>query len=794
MVKNNFKFIFRNLVRHKDYSFINIFGLAVALACVILILIWVNHELSYDNFHNSADRIYMVLRGEEDTYMAPTSGLLAPTLVKELPEVISATPFSPLPESETVLLRYKNKEFEEMISFTDSHFFEIFSFPFMKGNPSAALNDPFSIVLTDTVAQKYFGREEAIGKSVQMFFFGRKIPMKINGILQDIPSNSHITDNVFISLQFIRQIGANLDDWDNQTPRTYILTSENSDIKKLAAKIIACEKRNRPGVDLEKLSYRLLPLKDIHLHGKKIKFLITTGNILHVYIFGTIAFLILMIACVNTMNLFTALSLKRTREIGIRKVVGASRKTLINQFLSETMGIAFLSLCLAIGLSQLFLPAFNQLSGKELAIPYFDFYFIGACILIALIAGVLSGYYPALILSAFKPIKILKSKASLGHKRFTFRKGLVIFQFSLAIMLIIGTIVVANQLHFIQHSDLGYDKDHILCIRISEDISGQYEVLKNELLKNPAIKGVCRTEPVDANIITRSDGVNWTGKPEEEEQHFRILRIDQDFVSTYGVTMDQGRFYSRQFPADEKSAYVINQKAAQAIGWESPLGKEISLWNRKGTIIGVLKDFHFGSFHSTIEPLLCILPTGRLKNLYLRLISIRFKPGTLQSSMNYINDKWKEVLSDTPYNYYFLDDFLNAQYRAEQRMGTLFKYFTIFAILISCLGLFGLASFSAEQKIKEIGIRKVLGATVSNITMMLSIEFLKWVVLANLIAWPVSWLVMNKWLQNFAYRVSVNWWIFVLAGSIALGIALITVGGKSIRAAFANPVDSLRYE
>ena len=794
MFKNHIKFAFRNLTKHKVYSAINIFGLAIALACVILILLWVDHELGYDSFHERADQIFLVLRGEEDNIMAPTSGLLAPTLVEEHPEVLNATRYAQLPETEKVLMRKKDKHFEETVSFTDSHFFEIFSFPFLRGSASSALEDPNSVVMTDKAARKYFGSQEAFRESVQMFFFGQKMAMNITGIIENIPSNSHIACEIFVSLHVMRALGINLDDWDNQIPRTYILTRENPDIHDLTNKIILCETRNRPDSNLEKLSYALLPLKNIHLRAKNIKFLITTGDIKYVYIFGAIAFIIILIACINTMNLFTALSLKRTKEIGVRKVVGGSRKSLICQFLCETMVLSFLALVLAIGLAQVFLPAFSQLSGKELAIPFFDIRFIAVSILIAIFTGVFSGYYPALFLSAFQPAKMLKTKAHLGAKGFTFRKGLVIFQFSLSIILIISTIVVFNQLIFIRNSNLGYDKEHILCVRISEDIGGGYDILKSELLKNPDILGVSRTEPIDANMITNTDGVEWGGKTENESPYFRILRTDYDFVSTYGIEMDKGRFYSSKFSSDATGSYVINQAAAEAMQLESPVGEEISLWGRRGIVIGVVKDFHFGSFHTSIEPLICIVPTERLQNLYMRLISIRFRPGALQSSMRYVERKWKEVLPGTAYNYYFLDDVLNAQYKGEQRMGTLFKYFTVFAIFIACLGLYGLASFSAEQKIKEIGIRKVLGATVSNITVMLSKEFLTWVILANLIAWPIGWFVMNKWLQNFAYRTSIGWWIFFLAGALAFGIALITVSVQAIRAATSNPVDALRYE
>jgi len=501
-----------------------------------------------------------------------------------------------------------------------------------------------------------------------------------------------------------------------------------------------------------------------------------------------------MIASVNYMNLSTSQALKRTKEIGVRKVVGASQKALIRQFLGETIVLSLISLFLAIGLAQAFLPVFNQVSGKDLVIPYVDVRFVGAAILIALFTGVISGYYPALFLSAFHPVKILKTRSNPGFKGLTFRKGLVIVQFSLSIILIISTIIVFKQLLFIRNSSPGYDKDNILCIRMSEDIGGNYEVLKNELFKNPDILGVTRTEPLDANVITNTDSVYWEGKTEAEGHDFRIFRADHDFVSTYDIAMDEGRFYSREFVADGTDSLVINKAAAGVMDLKFPVGKQIQLWDTKAKVIGVLKDFHFGSFHTFIEPLIVIIPSGKLRNLYLRLLSVRFRPGTLLSSTTYIKDTWKTLIPEVPLDYYFLDDALDAQYKAEQRMGAFFKYFTVFAIFIACLGLYGLVSFSVEQKIKEIGIRKVLGATVSSVTVMLSKEFLKWVVLANLIAWPVSWFAMNTWLRNFAYRTSVEWWVFILAGALAFGIALVTISFRTVRASTSNPANALRYE
>jgi putative ABC transport system permease protein len=794
MFKNYLKTTFRNTTRHRGYSFINIAGLAIALACVILILLWVQHELSYDRFHEKADNIFMVLRGEEETIMAPTCYLLAPALVAELPEIVNATRFAQTPETEKVLFRSGEKAFEENIGFADSHFFEIFSFPFLKGTPESALEGPTSIVITEKTARKYFGNQEAFGQSIQMFLFGVKMPMSIAGIIKDIPSNSHIDCDIFITFHTMRSLGINLEKWGNQMPRTYILTRDNSAVEDLASKITACEIRNRPDEDLEKLFYSLLPLKNIHLQAENIKFFSTTGNSKYVYIFTVIAFIILLIACVNYTNLSMAFSLKRAKEIGVRKVVGANRRMLIKQLLGETIILSFLALLLAVLLAQFFMPAFNQLSGKSLTIHYFDIRFLIGAVLIAFFTGILSGYYPALFLSSFQPAKILKAKSSLALKGMALRKGLVVFQFSLSIILIISTIIVFNQLLFIKNSDIGYDREHILCVRIASDMSGTYDVLKNELLKNPDILGVSRAEPLDANVITNTDSVKWRGKEENKTQYFRVLRADYDLVSTYDIKMAEGRFYSPEFPADTAGSYVINEAAAKVMELESPVGEEISLWDNKGSIIGVVSDFHFGSFHQSIEPLLIILPSKKLQNLYLRLLSIRFRSGTLSGSMKYVEDKWKAINPDMPYDYYFLNDALNTQYKAEQRMGILFRYFTILAIFIACLGLYGLTSISAEQKIKEIGIRKVLGASASNITVMLSKEFIKWVVLANFIAWPVAWYAMNKWLQNFAYRIHTGWGTFCLAGALALCTALFTVSFQAFRAARANPVESLRYE
>jgi len=794
MLKNYFKITLRNLKRHKSYSIINIAGLAVGMAAFLLISFYVLNELSYDRFHKDADNIYLVLRGENDFFMAPTSKLLAPVLKTELPEVIDSTCFSRVPGTEKLMVRYQDKFFEEDINLTDSNFFKIFSFSFHEGNPDLAFESPNSLLLTKKAADKYFGNRSPLGKTVQIYMFGKKVDMKITGVLEDIPENTHFYSNMFIHYDLVRSLGLDWDRWDNQILCTYVQIREGSDVQSLPNKIREIEIKNHKTFGIENVTYDLLPVTKIHLYGNNIKFLSTSGDIKYIYIFSVAAFIILLIAGINYMNLSTAFSLKRTKEVGVRKVAGASRNLLVRQFLGETIILSFIALILAVVLAQLFLPSFNRISGKSLSIPHFSPIFILGTLLVWFIISFFSGFYPALFLSAFKPVILMKIKSTPKMKGVFFRKGLLLFQFSLSIILIVSTLVVYNQLFFVRNTPLGYDKDHILCIKIRGDVSQSYEALKNELLNNPDVLNVSRSEPLKVNSMVNTDGVYWRGKLKNPGSDFRILRTDYNFLSTYGIELKEGRFYSQEFSSDQTDAYVINETAAKNMGMDSPLGNEIRLWGRRGSIIGVVKDFIFGSFHRAIEPLIFIIPSEQNQDLFLRLVSIRFKPDALLGSMRFIEETWTRIYPDIPFDYYFMDDAVNTQYRSEEQMGTLFKYFTFLALIIACLGLYGLTALSAERKIKEIGIRKVLGASVSNLAVLLSKEYMIWVAVANLIAWPVAWFVMKGWLQNFAYRTTIHWWIFILAGGMGFGIALLTVFLLTIKAVQKNPVESLRYE
>jgi ABC-type antimicrobial peptide transport system permease subunit len=793
MFKNYFKIAFRNLFRHKAFSFINIIGLAAGMTCTALILLWVLDELSYEKFFPNADNTYLVLRGDNSGMMAVTSKLLAPALMQEMPEIKKSTCFVQLPESYKLLIQNGDKGFEEGVILADSNFFEIFPYKFKAGNPATALSSPNSIIITEEIAKKYFGNENAIGKPLDISGFGGKTVMNINGILENIPSQSQIQSQIILSADWFKSIGINFDNWDDQSFQTYIQLKDNIDLSSLSSKIKLCEIENFPNQNTQNLFYSLFPLTKLHLYGNNIKFLETTGDIEYVRIFTAIAFIILLIASINYMNLSTALSLKRTKEIGIKKTVGANRNSLIIQFLGESIILSFIAYGLSILLIELLLPEFNFMTGKKLAIRFFDLHFISLSLLIIFVTGLISGSYPALFLSSFSPVQILKGKLKVGSVNLFTRKGLVVFQFVTTVVIIICTIVVLDQLSFIKNSNIGFDKENLLCIKMTGDSNSKYEILKNEFKKNPEIISVSRSEPV-SSFLTSTTSVGWKGKSENEEKHFWVLHTDCSLSATYKFQMSLGRYFSDQFPSDKTNAYVVNEAAAKTMGLKSPLDNEINLWGREGKIIGVVKDFHFASFHTAIEPLIFKIPDDNQQAARFRVITIRFKSKAPDKLISSVEKVWHEQMAGNPFDYYFYDDSLNKQYFSEIRMGIIFKYFSFISILIACLGLFGLISISAEQRIKEIGIRKVLGASVSNVSLILSKDFLILVIVSNIIAFPVAYYFMNNWLQDFAYRIDISWWMFALSGGIALVIALATVSFQAIKAATANPVESLRYE
>ena len=793
MLKNYFKVAIRTLIRHRTFSAINIFGLAVGMACTILILLWVQDELSYDRFFKNADNTYLVLRGNKSVSTAVTSKMLAPALKEELPEIKKSTNFIQLPESFKFLIKNGNKGFEENVILADSNFFEIFQFKYREGNPATALSAPNSIVITEETAKKYFGNEDAIGKPLDVSALGSKTVMNVSGILEDIPFQSHIQSQIILPANWLKSIGVNFNTWQDQSFRTYIQINDNCDLQDLSSKIKQCEVRNFPNQNTQILTYSLLPLTKIHLYGSNIKFMETTGDIKYVRIFMVIAVIILLIASINYMNLSTALSLKRTKEVGIKKTVGANRNTLALQFFGESIILSLIAYSLAILLVELFMHEFNLLSGKNLAVRFFEPSFIGLSLMVTIVTGLISGCYPALFLSSFSPVQILKGKLKLSLGNLFTRKGLVVFQFVISIIIIVCTIVVFTQMSFIRNSKLGFDKENLLCIKMMGEANSKYDVLKNEFMKNPEIISISRSEPV-SSALTNTSGVYWKGRPENEEKRFWVLNSDYNLAATYKFEMSQGRYFSDQYPTDKTNAFVINEAAAKAMELTSPLTEEIALWGMKGRIIGVVKDFHFASFYTAIEPLIFRIPDDNQQAARFRVITIRFKSQTPDNLISSIGKTWHEHISDCPFNYYFYNDSLNKQYYSEIRMGTIFKYFSFLSILIACLGLFGLVSISAEQRTKEIGIRKVLGASTLNVALILSKDLLILVVISNVIAWPFAFYFMNNWLQDFAYRVNQSLWIFVLSGGAALLIALLMVGFRAIKAASANPVEALRYE
>ena len=789
MIIKNFKIAIRILISHSKYTLINILGLAIGLACFILITIWVQDELSFDNFHEDADNVHIVFRKENGKRSAVSSKLLAPAIKEELPEVLEATCFRQLPEAFSILFQYKENSFVEKIAMADNQFFKVFSFPLLKGDPSTAFSDPNSVVITERMSQKYFGGEEALGKSFSITAFGQKKLLTVSGVLENIPHNSHIQSELILPIEFMNYFGADWDVWGNYSVTTYIRTQDNISSTQLEEKILACKDGH---FSEENMSYSVLPITKIHLNTSDVGFFTTTGDIKYVYIFSAIAAIILLIACMNYMNLSNALSLKRSKEIGIRKTLGSKRIQVIQQYFGETLILVFIALFFSIFMVQIYLPVLNYLSEKSLTIPYTSPQFILTLLGIVLATSLISGIYPALFVSGFQPIEVLKGKFVSSTQSINIRKGLVVFQFVLSILIIIGTITVSNQLKFIQSINLGYDKEHVVCATIKEDISKKYEAFKNEMLQSGNVLNVSRSENMQAAGMSSTSGVNWPGK--QQKFNTWVLDVDDEFAETYGIKMNDGRFYSRDFATDLTNGFVINQTAANEMGFENPIGQELTLWGRKGTIIGVTNDFHFSSLHNKIEPLIFHIPEPENVNRSYRVLSMRIKPNSMPQSLDYIKKTWKTYFPNENIEYYFMDEKLKANYVSEARMGTLFKYFSFLVIFIACLGLYGLTAFTIEQKNKEIGIRKVNGAKVSEILTMLNKDFIKWVAIAFIIATPIAYYVMNKWLENFAYKTTLSWWIFALAGVITLGIALLTVSWQSWRAASKNPVEALRYE
>ena len=793
MFKNYFKIAFRNLWRHKIFSLINIMGLAVGMAACFLIFLYVSFELSYDSFHNKADRIYRIVADIK----TPTEVLnadrpawaVAPNAKDEFPEIESFVRVA----DDQVLIKKANQSFlEENAAWVDSSFFHVFDFKLLKGNPQTALKNQFSIVLSELAAKKYFGNEDPMGQT--LLVSDDAYPAKITGVMKDMPENSQIKVDMLLSMTTRTQKLDSAADkrWGSYWPRAFLLLKPGTNASALQSKLPAfLEKRNGTEMKQSRMYPTLFlePIKDVYLYstrsGQK------KGNITNVYVFSIVAIFILVIACINFINLTTARSAERAKEVGIRKVVGAAKAQLTKQFIGESVILCIIAFILAVLLSWLVLPLFNQLSGKIISHSIFEnsrYLFI--LFLAAIGIGLLAGIYPALVLSSFKPVIVLKGKFARGTRGILLRKGLVVSQFTISIGLIIATIIVYNQMHYMRNKDLGFSKDQIMVMDTNGD-KGR-NAFKQALTGMPAINSVAMSSSVPGgqNPGAYSEIENLKG--DLQVANLDLYFVDFDYINQFKIKMAAGRSFSRDFGTDTTQAMILNEAAIKMFGYSSPqqaIGKRFKQWGREGKIIGVMKDFHFRSLQQPIKPLsMRIEPDGN------SLVSVNVSPKNLPATIASIERTWKQLIPNRPFNYYFLDEFFDRQYRSEERFGKLFLDFAVLAIFISCLGLLGLASYSTIQRTKEIGIRKVLGASTSNIVNLLSIDFLKLVAISSLIAFPIAWFAMNKWLQDFAYRTGISWWIFLLAGIVATLIALFTISFQAIKAAVTNPVKSLRTE
>jgi putative ABC transport system permease protein len=807
MLKNYLKTAWRNIKSNKAYSFINIGGLAVGMAAFILIALFVQYELSFDRHYENADSIYRIA-WKSETLPNPRASApspLAPTMVEEYPEVISATRIFRWSRGEKLFIHGEICIYENLY-YADPETFDVFSIPFIKGDPETALNDPFSIILSKRTAEKYFRNENPLGKVLTLkessdWNRAENNDYVITGVFENMPQNSHFVMDLIVPLKNLilsNRIGSS---WDGgNMPHTYLLLDKRADPRDVEKKIFSILKKHRfmsdESADDPKEKYFLQPLTSLHLDNDVISHISSNYDVRYIYLYSAIALLILIVACINYINLTTARSIKRGKEVGIRKVVGARKEQLIKQFLSESFVLVVISLAVSIILVWLILPYYNSITGRPLSFnPAENIYLLLGFIAVLFFVGIVSGSYPAFYMSSIRPVTILRGKSIRPSKGFSLRNILVVAQFSITAILIISTLVVKKQLHFIQNKEMGYSREQVLVSKIEEnmELRNNIESAKAELRKNPNILSVCCSSCLPNNFSWRpGTGGGLPAKDPGEFVPVYIGIVDYDFVDVYGFEVVEGRNFSRDFPSEAEGAVLINEMAAKACRWDSPIGKEFKIrsWDgRTVKIVGVIKDFHSHSLHQPISPLFLGLSSTWKVHL-----SIKINTAHIPETIDYIEKTLKEFAPNYPYEFQFFDEIFQRAYETEQEMSNILSTFAFLSIFIGCLGLFGLASFATEQRTKEIGIRKVLGASIENIMSLFLKDMTKWVLIANVITWPFAYFFMHKWLQNFTYRISVYWWIFFLGGALTFGIAVLTVCYKVVRAATANPVDSLRYE
>ncbi len=781
---NSIKVSLRKIRRQKWYSLISVTGLAVGIACSVLILLWVRHELSYDRFHKSAENIYRVIMEDhlnDGISVHPWLTFpLGPALKNEFPEIAAFSRYRP----DDMVVRYKEKAYTETDFLTvDPSFFEIFSFPFLQGNPAEALADPHSIVIRDTMAEKYFGGEDPIGKALNL---SGRADLAVSGVVH-IPDESDFQFDFFFSFQSYPLFNVDLApleaNWSGKNYHIYLLLQKDSSAVLLEKKIAGFLKLRTPG---QKEVLRLQKLSRIHLFKPDG----SDGAMRYVRIFTLIAVFILLIACVNFMNLATARFEGRAKEVALRKTLGGTRWQLIRQFFSESLLHSGLAMAAALLLVELALPTFNQITVRRLSLDLSHTDLIFGLLAIVLLAGFISGLYPALFLSSFAPARVSKTFSHPRGHGSLFRKMLVVFQFALSTMLIIGTLVVKSQISFIMNRDLGMSKENIVYHLMQKKTRDSVEVVREELLKHPDILSIAGCSSLPSNIQSWIGYLDWEGRSPERRVFPAFMSVDYDFITTAGLTVIEGRDFSRSRPVDAEN-FIINETAFRQIGIENLIGLELRFWGHKGQIVGVVKDFTNRHMSSTTAPMILSAGSWGANRNYLLL---RLRPGNPTRALKHFRQVWEKANPGFPCEYEFLDEAFDRMYTNEQRLSRILFSFAVLAVIISCLGLVGLSFYTAEEKTKEIGIRKVLGASPWKIISLLSLNFTKLVIIANAVAWPTAYLVMQRWLQDYAYRTSIGIWVFVLAGGLGLFIALLSVGYQTLRAATANPVNSLRYE
>jgi putative ABC transport system permease protein len=796
MLRNHLKTAWRGITRHQTFSFVNIMGLAVSLTAFFLMALYIEHEQSFDSFHANASRIYRVADDKQTAnitlHNATAAAPVAPALKAEFPEILEAVRLKPA----EALVAYGDKRFEERgLLYADASLFQVFSFKILQGNASTALKNPNSVVITQSTAAKYFRNADPLGAVLS--FDGKS--MKVTGVVQDVPSNSHISFDFLLSMATAQQPGSGLDflftDWYSDAFHTYILLPQGYDARRLAARLEAFDKRHQVAQDDTRHHFQLQKLTDIYLRSDRENEIGKTGSVTNVYVFSAVAIFILLIACFNFINLSTARAAERAREVAVKKVVGAGRSHMIGQFFTESFLMTGIAAVLAILAVQLLMPVFNAFSGQQILVDLFSPLHVAALFLIVVFVSLLSGTYPAFVLSAFKPAIALKGQAGGSAWGNRFRKALVVFQFAISVVLIVCSTVVYAQLQFMQNHDLGFKPSQTLVINFEGDrqVQQQYKGLKQALLNIAGVQGVAASSNIPGDRNTSTWSMNVVAEQGDTiRTELPIYLADFNFLEQYEVPVVAGRALTERFAADSIESMLVNEAAVKQLGFKSAsdaIGLSVGMYPNDAKIVGVFKDFHYKSLQQVIEPL-----TIRVLPDKFRVLSIRLRTQHLQQTISAIEKVWKQWAPQRPLEYSFLDESFNRQYRAELKFGQVFGVFSALAIFIACLGLFGLALFSVQQRTKEIGIRKVLGASVSNIVQLLSKDFIKLVLVAAVTAFPVAWYAMHIWLEDFAYRINIPLWVFFAAGIVAIAIAFITISFQAVKAAVANPVKSLRTE